>query len=156
MPIQPLRFGGALAVGAIACAAIAACSGFTSSSTEIQADDAGVIDGGDLPAFDAVVEVPDSGAKRPPFYKSSIDVKDGCPNERGPKMVLSNGRCVDATEVSESQYAAAVNADLNAVPRYGYCDKSVAAAPSDAGALPVANITWCDANAYCSWAGKHL
>lgn len=146
----------------LACASVAACSGFTSATPQFSGDDGGnpdeMAEAGETDALvpDAAGPPFDASAKRPPFYKSSVDTSSGCPNERGPKMVLTNGRCVDTTEISAAQYAAAVHTDLNSVPRYSYCEKSLATEPPSADDLPVTNITWCDASAYCSWAGKHL
>jgi formylglycine-generating enzyme required for sulfatase activity len=34
-----------------------------------------------------------------------------------------------------------------------YYDTSVAMNPDN---YPISNVDWCDANAYCAWAGKHL
>ena len=78
----------------------------------------------------------------------------------------SNGSfSIDATEVTQAQYLAFLVAKAGDVsgqptPR---CDFNVNYTPS--GALwdpatrpnvPVTSVDWCDARAYCAWAGKHL
>jgi formylglycine-generating enzyme required for sulfatase activity len=86
----------------------------------------------------------------------------GCPSGRGPTMVAFDGYCIDSTEVTSSQYVdflaskagdtsgqAPVCAWNNSyVPNYDW--------PPANAALPVAGIDWCDAVAFCNWAGKRL
>jgi formylglycine-generating enzyme required for sulfatase activity len=68
--------------------------------------------------------------------------------------------CIDTTETSNIQYAQFLQA-VGDGP--GAQPPECAAAPSHRPAtgvpldyLPVANVNWCDAYAYCRWAGKRL
>jgi formylglycine-generating enzyme required for sulfatase activity len=70
--------------------------------------------------------------------------------------------CIDSTEVSNSQYAEFLDAGFSS-------SATVPPACVDAGAYapsagwpspyphqPVANVSWCQAYAFCAWAGKRL
>jgi formylglycine-generating enzyme required for sulfatase activity len=77
---------------------------------------------------------------------------------------LSYGYCIDSTEVSQSQYGAFLAAIRGGYvppmpprcewnPTYGLpTDGWCVTQPND----PVACSNWCDAYAFCQWAGKHL
>jgi formylglycine-generating enzyme required for sulfatase activity len=85
---------------------------------------------------------------------------------RGPEMlalgVLGGGSfCIDSTEVTRRQYAAflASGPPLDAQPPY--CAFNDSFVPwiwdeQSADEVPVRALGWCDANAYCAWAGKRL
>lgn len=98
-------------------------------------------------------------------------------NLRGPAMVEvpDAGFCIDSTEVTGAQYAEFLAATDGGAADAGFLDASTldgglppfckrdGFAPGggtsfDAGppALPVARVSWCDAFAYCQWAGKRL
>jgi|HubBroStandDraft_6_1064221.scaffolds.fasta_scaffold202809_2 sulfatase modifying factor 1 len=80
---------------------------------------------------------------------------------RGPTMVEASGFYIDSTEVTVAQYQlflAAKGTDMSGQPpvcswNKTYYDTSVAMNP---GTWPITNVDWCDALAYCTWAGKHL
>lgn len=88
----------------------------------------------------------------------------------GPKLVevptQSGGHyCMDATEVTNAQYAtflAAKNAGTDTSGQRAACSSNATYVPSDlwpATGLdnhPVAFVDWCDADAYCKWANKRL
>jgi hypothetical protein len=86
-------------------------------------------------------------------------VAGACVN-RGPTMVTVESFYVDSTEVTVADYDAFVtakNGDTSGQPaacswntKY---EPAMAAGPDD---YPVSYVDWCDATAYCSWAGKHL
>lgn len=97
-------------------------------------------------------------------------------NGRGPKMVripMSEGRtaCIDTTEVTREQYAAFL-ADTNAhgagsrLPNCGAapyqdepeaaCSKEPTVCKGDCARHPQVCVTHCNAQAFCSWAGKKL
>jgi len=89
----------------------------------------------------------------------------GCPDGRGPAMVrvdfASGSYCVDATEVSRVQYAAFLAAGpANAHPRCAFNDEFLPESgwplTATTGSHPVVGIDWCDAHAFCAWAGKTL
>jgi sulfatase modifying factor 1 len=88
----------------------------------------------------------------------------GQPGPRGPEMVELVGFSIDATEVTRGQYSDFLATQPNVlsqarrcsewngdfVPAYGW--------PPSPGELdqPVVGVDWCDAHAFCLWAGKRL
>ncbi len=109
----------------------------------------GAADVGDAAVADAISEASDSG----------------CPSGKGPAMVnLSYGYCIDSTEVSQSQYQAFLDAITAGYmpPTPPRCDwNPTYSQPTDGWCVtqpndPVACANWCDAYAFCEWAGKHL
>jgi formylglycine-generating enzyme len=86
-----------------------------------------------------------------------------CPSRGGPtpvKVTLPKGGfyCIDRTEVTRAQYRAFLASDgvVNTHPR---CSGNMGFVPSvtlDGDELPVMGIDWCDAHAFCHWAGKRL
>jgi sulfatase modifying factor 1 len=127
----------------------------------------------DAPAAD--VPVPPDTSLPPPDVAPAVDVPPDaalvCPHGRGPDMVKIGGAvsfCIDSTEVTNRQYKVFLDdpgADLFLQPEVcrgmndGYAPTS-----SDGGGLnvttraehPVVNVDWCDAYAFCKWAGKRL
>jgi len=86
-----------------------------------------------------------------------------CAGHAGPKMVRVGSYCIDRTEVTKSQYReflvdAAHPLDPKDVAscewKTSFTDNTVDL-PTDFD-LPVGNVDWCDAKAYCEWAGKRL
>ncbi len=93
-----------------------------------------------------------------------IAVKDlVCPQGPGPTMVAVQGFCIDSTEVTNAQYAAflAASPTLSTLPpeciswKTSYVPAGSWPATGQ-DTYPVASVDWCDAHAYCHWAGKHL
>lgn len=94
---------------------------------------------------------------------------DGCPEGLpGPELIplIENGGlpyCVDSTEVTNAQYQSFVAANVAASSQASICSQNSSflplfgwpAASADAD-RPVVNIDWCDARAFCTWAGKKL
>ena len=70
--------------------------------------------------------------------------------------------CVDATEVTNAHYAAFLNASVATSGQDAPCAWNMSYAPSSQWPAtgkdnyPVVYVDWCDAYAYCKWAGKHL
>jgi formylglycine-generating enzyme required for sulfatase activity len=99
------------------------------------------------------------------------DLEGGCPPHLpGPTLVkVDSGAgpyCIDSTEVTNGQYLAffdSQGADATAhVDRDG-CATVTTFRPDDpawflqgSDDLPVAHVNWCQAIAYCAWAGKRL
>jgi formylglycine-generating enzyme len=89
-----------------------------------------------------------------------------CPTGNGPPMIPAGSFCIDATEVTNEQYkvflSETTGKDSPTLP--AECDfKQQSFDPTDgwppaadAGVLPVRYVDWCDALAYCLWAGKRL
>jgi len=89
---------------------------------------------------------------------------------RGPTMVLARTPtrmiCIDTTEVTEAQYQLfLLDKDLDTSGQGPECsDWNVVYAPdpmcpfdpSGHATFPVNGIDWCDATAFCKWAGKRL
>jgi len=100
----------------------------------------------------------------------SLDhLQGGCPPKPGPTTVRvsagSHAYCIDGTEVTNAHYAAflAAHYSLAGSGAPGGCDQiadftPVQDWPAMPGhdAFPVHEVTWCDAYAYCRWAGKRL
>lgn len=94
----------------------------------------------------------------------------GCPSREGPVMVRIDDFCIDSTEVTRAQYAkfvAAVDAGAKPTTKANNChilnrdvtplDPEEAFPPRKEGPEhPVRLVDWCDAKAYCLWAGKDL
>lgn len=106
----------------------------------------------------------DDATTPPPVEASIPDVPDvPCPSGRGPKMVrvgsATNNFCIDSTEVTVKDYrefTTAVGADAAGQPAKCGWNTSYAAGLGGADEFPIAGIDWCDAHAYCKWAGKRL
>jgi formylglycine-generating enzyme required for sulfatase activity len=107
------------------------------------------------------------------------NLEGGCPPTRGPaqvKLTSSAGNyCIDTTEVTNGQYASFVGASSFA-PTFPSSTGCASAFTTDGGAagpftptplahwpppsgeddFPVTNVSWCQAYAFCQWAGKRL
>lgn len=87
----------------------------------------------------------------------------GCSGRAGPAMVLVPGSdyCIDSTEVTFKDYRAFLAAANASAPQHPGCTwntsfavmSDVVAEPDD---HPIRGVDWCDAVAYCEWAGKRL
>jgi formylglycine-generating enzyme required for sulfatase activity len=117
----------------------------TSSTASSGGSDAGGPDASDADASDA------DAADAPSCPPDMVEVPFG-----------TASFCVDRREVTNAQYAAFLAAVDASAPKEppGACDWNTSYAPAvavDAGAdLPVLGVDWCDAYAYCAWAGKRL
>jgi sulfatase modifying factor 1 len=87
-----------------------------------------------------------------------------CGGTAGPSFVHVGAFCIDSTEVTNRQYAdflAAKGQDLSALPPSCSFKSSLtpgASWPVNTTKMtdPVVNVDWCDAYAYCAFAGKRL
>jgi formylglycine-generating enzyme len=81
-----------------------------------------------------------------------------CPDAN---MVAFPGFWIDATEVTNDQYSqfleAAVSPDVQTdACAWNTSFKPEVWPPAEDGQLPVVHVDWCDAHAFCAWAGKRL
>jgi formylglycine-generating enzyme len=78
-------------------------------------------------------------------------------------MVNLGTFCIDSTEITNAEYAAFLTDGVSTTGQPAYCSANTGYTPSSgwpappaAQATPVVYVDWCDADAYCRWAGKHL
>jgi formylglycine-generating enzyme required for sulfatase activity len=161
--------GAALATATVtACALISGLSSLeivddagADRSDAADASDDGRRDDAEASVVDAAME---AGADAPP---------NRCPAGRGPSMVeiiAIDGRsfCIDSTEVTQAQYQQFLLATAgDASDQRATCTWNTTYAPGSGcapgvfqpdthGNKPVVCIDWCDAAAFCAWAGKRM
>ncbi|HEX4513211.1 MAG TPA: SUMF1/EgtB/PvdO family nonheme iron enzyme [Polyangiaceae bacterium] len=119
--------------------------------------DVGDLEGTDAALLDAGTDHADSDAATIDAGDGAPDVSNGCPSGRGPAMIRVTDTygsfCVDSTEVTNAQYHAMSGAP-SLPPECKW--KTGVTAVGENDDLPVASVDWCDAFAFCAWAGKHL
>ncbi|HEY2368756.1 MAG TPA: SUMF1/EgtB/PvdO family nonheme iron enzyme [Polyangiaceae bacterium] len=148
-----------LVAGAAACGLFPDLGGLEGDAS----DDVAVIDatkneGGadviaDAPVIDAPNDVIDASAG-----------DGGCPSGRGPSMVkLDPKTCIDSTEVTVAQYRVFFNSnDAGSITQIPECGWNTTLTPANGmpgtpnDLKPIGNINWCQAQAFCAWAGKSL
>lgn len=87
---------------------------------------------------------------------SGVFLRDGCPSGRGPEMANLGAFCMDRSEVTRSNFNAFL-ADPGKPAWPSSCGSpSYPAATTDSGDHPATNVTFCEAEVYCRWAGKQL
>ncbi len=97
--------------------------------------------------------------------KDASPPTDGpCPGTAGPTPLRVGTFCIDTTEVTNAHYAAFLaskGGDTSGQPTQ--CQFNTSLAPSQGWPVtssknnyPVVYVDWCDAYAYCAWAGKRL
>ncbi len=111
--------------------------------------------------------VPDAGGTGGADADAAVDVDAGagvCPSGGSTAMVLvplpDAGFCIDTTETTNAQYQAFLETVGDGAgtqpPECAGAGPHVpkpALVPDD---TPVVSVNWCDAYAYCAWAGKRL
>jgi sulfatase modifying factor 1 len=87
----------------------------------------------------------------------------GCPGTSGPPMISVGAFCIDSTEVTQAHYAEFIAADAGTGRQPSFCSWNNSYTPtgqwpSTATTInnPVTSVNWCDAYAYCAWAGKRM
>ncbi len=134
-------------VDALSAGCDGACGGAEALDASVEHGDAAEAD-----ASDAA----DGGAR---------DAAVACPDAAGGAMTrVSVGDasvCIDRVEVTNRAYAAFLDAAAPGTAPTG-CDPGASHAPvgwppsAARDAYPVTSLTWCDAHAFCAWAGKRL
>jgi sulfatase modifying factor 1 len=137
--------------------------GATPSAGEASAAPSTDADAGVEAGLDRTV---DSGSEPDVAVKVPSDASmpgGGCPAGRGPAMLLVDGFCVDATEATSAQYNDFLLAGAALSVQPTECSWNASYLPgngwtfvSSQGTLPIASVNWCDAYAFCKWAGKRL
>lgn len=77
----------------------------------------------------------------------------------GVPIVTNTGAfCIDPTEVTVDRYAAFLAVyQTKTFPLDAPCgDTPIVARANEGATMPITNVTWCEARAYCKWAGKQL
>lgn len=130
-------------------------TGKGSSSTPTPEDDSGAPIGSDA---DTVIDAGDDAAVVDSGYTPPATMVTITTPSNGPFSI-------DSTEVTQAQYAqflAAKAGDISGQPT-PRCDFNKSYTPTGSlydpvarPNLPITNVDWCDAKAYCAWAGKHL
>src|SRR5690554_3217622 len=92
---------------------------------------------------------------------TSICGTPGCGACPPSTMVDAGGFLIDATEVSNLQYATLLEVDLDADMLPRGCEWKSGFEPEDWSDeldpdLPVVGVDWCDAAVFCAWANKRL
>jgi formylglycine-generating enzyme required for sulfatase activity len=104
----------------------------------------------------------DSGVSDAPEDSAATPDASDCSGSHGPQAVRVGTFCMDSTEVTRGQYAEFLG-EASTGGQPAYCDWNSSYEPASdwppAGAqenLPVVSVDWCDARAFCDWAGKSL
>jgi formylglycine-generating enzyme len=145
-----------VAVGLVACSIVAGIEDLKIGECKGGVGDFCLPDGGDL---DSGLFDPDS-APIP-----SDDSGKPCVGNKGPPTAIRVGNagntfCIDPTEVTNAQYQQFLDAKIPIATQPDECrfwNVSFQPDPTEAGVnVPVTGVDWCDALAYCTWAGKYL
>ena len=103
---------------------------------------------------------PDAG---PRPLQDATTPGNGCPAGRGAAMVLVDSICIDSTEATSDEYNGFLLAGPPLAGQPASCSWNASYLPGNGwtfaasqGRLPIAYVNWCDAYAFCSWAGKRL
>lgn len=102
---------------------------------------------------------------QPTTFCCSGSAEAPCPSAQGPAMVrvpspAGSSYCIDSTEVTRKQYADFLATSPSAATQSAVCTWNSSFAPQQNAGIPderpVTGVDWCDAAAYCAWAGKRL
>jgi formylglycine-generating enzyme required for sulfatase activity len=141
-------------VGVVVCLVMAGCGLFPSLDDLTQKPDAA----GDASTND--VSTNDVSTNDAPNDVTTTD--SGCPGSGGPTPVAVSTFCVDSTEVTNAQYKPFLAASFGSTGlaecawNTSYVPTQKWPPPPGSDDYPVAYVNWCDAYAFCKWAGKRL
>jgi len=159
--VSRLRLSSSLGAVLALCAALASVESCSSFDDEpIAGVDASAIEAGDDRASPADAEPEDASA-------DASDDATRCRGDSGPTSVAIPGAtyCIDSTEVTGRDYkrflSSIADTDGGVVWSTACGWKTSPTGVVGGGAIagenePVRNVDWCDAWAYCAWAGKRL
>ena len=125
------------------------------------AGDAAAVDASPLDAADATSASDASDASETGDAGDGA-TKPACIGSAGPSMVVVGSYCIDSTEVTNAEYAAflgsAPDASLFPPTCTGWKTTFAQSHAPQLGSddYPAVWLDWCDAYAYCKWAGKRL
>lgn len=99
----------------------------------------------------------DAGGATDAGLPPGVVLRDGCPIGRGPEMANLGTFCMDVTEVTRSNVNTFLADTSGRPPWPAGCGSPAYPAPYG-GALdhPATQVTQCEAQVYCRWAGKTL
>lgn len=89
-------------------------------------------------------------------------MEGGCPSRGGPMIAVpvgDGGYCIDSTEVTRGAYQEFLSAAPDVGKQIPECAWNTTFLPGGSlqgNDLPVTYVNWCDAYAFCAWAGKRL
>jgi formylglycine-generating enzyme required for sulfatase activity len=142
--------------------------GTAASSTDAGDDHAATATTNGDSAADAAPGTDESNPASPP--DATVDgaaesnaPANGCPQGRGPVMVRMGTFCIDSTEVTSGQYNEFLLTGPTLTGQPAQCAFNTTYLPGGGwtftpsqASLPIVQVDWCDAYAFCQWAGKRL
>jgi formylglycine-generating enzyme len=104
-------------------------------------------------------EAPVDGAETDAGAEIDADADAACRGTKGPTSLRVGSFCIDTTEVTGRHYGeflAAKAGDTSGQPPECAWNTSFETVFSANTEVPIRGVDWCDARAFCAWAGKRL
>lgn len=148
--------------------ALSVIAGITGLGTFVQCSllvDTADLSGGVDPAEGGASAADGPASDGPGFSSLDAGVESGvgCPVGRGPTMVRidvgGSPFCIDSTETTQGQYKAFLDSVPNPASQPPDCAGNTTFGTPDSFTTddrPIVKVDWCDALAFCTWAGKRL